>query len=346
MVTTEALLRLTDQLRAEDPDSRLEPLLVPFDPTMRVTRRDVRTRKQADEAPLTQQHAASHDLDLTHRTRRERDLRNCVAEDCAHLVSRCQDGITDPHRAWQVGEWIGEQLDRDDLTRVTRGRLITALAVAAGSTDDGAHIRATFDWVEARLPGWGPCTPADQCDRCTDDAGRTCRYLAVRYALVAAFLYQDDELSVGRAGSSCPTTCPGPDGAEAGRLPDGSAPSSGPETSTRPGTARSSSHRPGHRPEHRATNAASSRTPGTPAAATRSWPTGTPTSSSPTGHLTPPDPTWPTRSRSASRPWPGATGPKTTWSTVSNSASTASGPGVPGGRSQGPVVRSEQDARS
>jgi DNA polymerase III epsilon subunit-like protein len=203
-VTTEALLRLTDQLHLADPDFRIEPFLVPFDPAMRVSRRGFQSGKEKEEAPLTPEHAQAHELDLTHKARRERALRICLAENCVHLVGRTQDGITDPVTAWQVGEWIGEQLDRDVLTRVTRGRLITALAMAAGATDDGDYIRETYNWIEPRLALWGPCRPGDQCDRCQDDDGRTCRYLAVRYALVAAFLYRDNELSVERATAFLP----------------------------------------------------------------------------------------------------------------------------------------------
>jgi DNA polymerase III epsilon subunit-like protein len=203
-VTTEALLRLVDRLRDSDPEFRVEPLLVPFDPTMRVARRGGRGGKAQEEAPLSEEHAAAHELDLTHKTRRERALRICIAEHCAHLVSRCQDGITDPERAWQVTEWIGEQLDRDDIDRVTRGWLLTALAMAAGSTGDGGYVRATFDWLTPRLDQWGTCTPTDRCDRCADDEGRTCRYQAVRYALVAAYLYEDYELSADRAGAFLP----------------------------------------------------------------------------------------------------------------------------------------------
>jgi DNA polymerase III epsilon subunit-like protein len=202
-VTTEALLRLVDRLREADPDFRLEPFLVPFDPTMRVSRRGARADRP-EEAPLTEEHAAAHDLDLTHKARRERALRVCIAEHCTHLVSRCQDGITDPERAWQVAEWIGEQLDRDDIDRVTRGRLITALAMAAGSTEDGDYIRETFNWLTPRLDEWGPCAADDQCDRCAADTGRTCRYQAVRYALVAAYLYEDYELSPARASQFLP----------------------------------------------------------------------------------------------------------------------------------------------
>lgn len=115
----------------------------------------IRTRKNRDEEPLTTEHAAAHELDLTHKARRERAVRVCIDENCPHLVARCQDGITDHDRAHQVGEWIGAQLDRDDLSRVTRGRLITALGMAVDATGDGDYIRATFDWFETGLSRMG-----------------------------------------------------------------------------------------------------------------------------------------------------------------------------------------------
>lgn len=207
-VTTEALLRLADQLQRGDADFRLEPLLVPFNPAMRVTRNGTRARIKGEQAPLTDAHLAAHNTDLTRKPQREKSLAVCVAEHCPDLVARCHDGITDTHRAWQVGEWIGEQLDTD-LDRVTRGRLLTALARASAATERGDYIRANYDWVVPRLTMWGPCTDTNRCDRCADEEGRACRYHAVRYALVAAFLYQDNELSVERAHEFLPYHVPG-----------------------------------------------------------------------------------------------------------------------------------------
>lgn len=83
-VTTEALLRLVDRLHDGDPDFRVEPFLVPFDPTMRVARGGGRGGRAQEEAPLTEEHAAAHELDLTHKARRERALRICIAEHCVH----------------------------------------------------------------------------------------------------------------------------------------------------------------------------------------------------------------------------------------------------------------------
>lgn len=130
---------------------------------------------KCEQAPTTDEHLAAHNTDLTRKLQREKSLAVCVAENCPDLVARCADGITDPHRAWQVGVWIGAQLDTD-LPRVTRGRLLTALARASAATGDGDYIRANYDWVVPHLASWGPCTATDRCDWCADPEGRTCRY--------------------------------------------------------------------------------------------------------------------------------------------------------------------------
>lgn len=201
--TTEALLRVTDRLHQADPDFRIEPFLVSFDPNMRISRRGVRGGRE--EEPLTPEHAAAHEKDLTHKRARENALLTCVDENCPHLVARTQDGIIDPVRARQVTEWVKTQLDRTDLTRVTRGRLLTGLAYSIGQTDKPDYIKATYDWTAQRLPAWGPCTALDQCDNCANDkAHRSCRYTAARYGLINAYLYQDNILSITRAEAFLP----------------------------------------------------------------------------------------------------------------------------------------------
>ena len=201
--TTEALLRVTDRLHQADPDFRIEPFLVPFDPNMRISRRGVRGGRE--EEPLSPEHAAAHEKDLTNKRARENALLVCVDENCRHLVARTQDGIIDPTRAKQVTEWVKTQLDRTDLTRVTRGRLLTGLAYSVGQTGNPDYVKNTYNWVTSHLPAWGPCTALDQCDNCANDkARRSCRYTSVRYGLVNAYLYQDNILSVTRAESFLP----------------------------------------------------------------------------------------------------------------------------------------------
>lgn len=219
-VTTEALMRLTDELRDADPDFRLEPLLVDFDPAMRVSRKGVRAGRDEEE-PLTAEHQAAHDTDLTHKAKREKALRICVAERCPHLVARTQDGITDPGRAKQVAEWLAEQVERTDLDRVTHARLVTAFAMSAGATGNGDYIKKSSAWLSPLLDEWGLCTPGHQCDRCADtETSRTCRYISVRYALIAAYMYEDNELSVERAKAFLPHI-PGDKRPARGRPPTG-----------------------------------------------------------------------------------------------------------------------------
>ena len=198
-VTAEALLRLVDRLRETDPDARIDAHLRDFDPRMRLSRRGT-GKRHADPPPLTPEHANAHGQDLTHKARRESSLGVCIDQDCVELIARTQDGITDPARAWQVAEWIHAQLTRTDLTRATRGRLLTALARAADATENPGYIRECFDWLAPHLAGWGvTCPPGDPCDRCAADPARTCRYTLVRYQLVAAYLHEDNALSADRA---------------------------------------------------------------------------------------------------------------------------------------------------
>lgn len=221
MVTAQALLLLGDRLRALAPEVRIDSLAVPFDPGMRLTRRGGVRAGRKQDVPLTPDHEAAHTKDLTTRRVREAALAVCVRYDCAQLVGRVEDSITTPHSAETVAEWFWGQLDRGDIPRGTRGRLLTALAVAVGRTDDPELIQAYFNALGPILDGWGPCAPGDQCDRCADpDSGRLCRYIAVRYALIAGYLTRDNALDEGRADAFLPYRDPSVRYA-AGRPPTG-----------------------------------------------------------------------------------------------------------------------------
>lgn len=58
---------------------------------------------------------------------------------------------------------------------------------------------------EVALPG--ACIPDIRCDRCTNtESTRNYRYTSVRYALIAAYLYEDSELTGARAKAFLPHT--------------------------------------------------------------------------------------------------------------------------------------------
>lgn len=220
-IAAQALLLLTDKLRGREPGLRVEDLTTPFDPTMRLARGGGVRRSRKELPPLTGEHLAAHDKDLTNQRVREAALTVCLREDCVELVGRVEDGITTSQSAEQVAEWAWGQLDRDDLSRVTRGRLFTALAMTVGRSDDPGLIRAYFDAVTSDLPRWGPCKAGAQCDRCADaESTRLCRYLAVRYALIAGFLTRDNELDEERADAFIPYRDPNVKH-KAGRPPTG-----------------------------------------------------------------------------------------------------------------------------
>lgn len=189
-----ALLLLADKLRTAEPDLHVEDLTTVFDPSVRNDRTGrIRGRRGKPEPVLSEAHIAAHDRDLTNKRAREAALSVCVREDCLHLVSRVEDGITTPRSAVAVAEWVWDQLWREDISRATRGRLLAALSVSLGRTNDGEMIRAYFDEVTLALSEWGPCASGTgQCDRCADpDSRRTCRFITVRYALLNAYLHRD-----------------------------------------------------------------------------------------------------------------------------------------------------------
>ena len=207
LTAAEILLRLSDTLRTADPDVRVEDLAVPFDPSVQLTRSG-KVRKTRNEPPeLEPEHASAHLADLTETNTRADALGICVAHNCVDLVVRCSDGITSTGDAAEIVSWIRSQLKLENLTRATRGRLLTALAVAAGRADDADLVRKQYSWLTRTLPGWGECgdQAEDMCDRCVDpDSQRSCRFVAVRYAMLAAFFYRDNELDAERAWAFLP----------------------------------------------------------------------------------------------------------------------------------------------
>lgn len=203
-ITASALLLLADKLRDTEPDLRIEDLATVFDPSVRLSRTGLR-RGRNDPPPLTYEHQKAHDADLTTARVRNTALDVCLTEECVELVSRVEDAVTTEKVAETLADWCWQQLDRDDITRATRGRLLTALATAVGRSDDGDLIRAYFDAVTEALPAYGACTPGNACDRCADpDSTRTCRFTAVRYHLIAVFLTRDNELDEERAEAFIP----------------------------------------------------------------------------------------------------------------------------------------------
>lgn len=198
--TADALLLLADRLREADPTLRIEDLTVEFEPTIRLDRAGSIRRSRKQPPPLTAQHQQAHGKDLTRKRTREAALSVCLAEDCEELVTRVEDAVTTPRSAATVAEWVWGQLDRDDITRATRGRLLSALAVTLARTNDGPLIRAYFDALTNALPTYGTCDEDDQCDRCADpNSKRSCRFQTVRYALIHAFLTRDGQPDPDRA---------------------------------------------------------------------------------------------------------------------------------------------------
>lgn len=191
MMAAEALLLLGDKHAETDPDTPVTARLEEFDRTLQLTRTGKVARTRAPQR-LTPEHELSHHTDLTVKENRETALAVCVAHGCTELVGRCYDSIQTKASARQVARWVRTELDRDDLTRATRGRLLAGLGVAVGQTGDGKLIRATFDTLTEPLAAWGPCASGDECDRCADaKSKRTCRFQSIRYALVRTFLGHD-----------------------------------------------------------------------------------------------------------------------------------------------------------
>lgn len=207
----DALLLLADRLREAEPGLHVEDLATVFDPRVRISR-STRIRAPRDDAPvLSAEHQAAHSQDITDPATRAASLEVCLANECVELVVRVEDAISTAADAEQVAEWCWQQLDRDDITRATQGRLLTALAVALGRTDDHELVQLYFRDLTKALAAYGPCEPDAQCDRCADpDGPRTCRFVSVRYKLLDAYLTNDGELDETRAEAFFPYKPPGP----------------------------------------------------------------------------------------------------------------------------------------
>jgi DNA polymerase III epsilon subunit-like protein len=209
-VTATALIKLVERMYDQDPAWTMDDLGVPFSPTLRMERSGKVSRADSDDEPLTPEHEAAHEADMTTKARREKSLAVCVAQDCPHLVMRVEDGITTPRSAQQAVEWVQAQLARPGLAHATRGRLYTALGVAASRTNDGDLIQSLFTTTSNDLISEPACDETARCDRCADpDSTRLCRFRAIRYALIAAFMYSDGVLSEQRAHGFLPIHKPG-----------------------------------------------------------------------------------------------------------------------------------------
>lgn len=209
-VTATALIKLVEKMYDADPAWVMDDLAVPFSPTLRLARSGKVTHADRDDEPLTPEHEAAHEAEMTTKARREKSLAVCVAQDCAALVMRVEDGITTPRTAHQTVEWVLTQLNRDDLTHATRGRLYTALGVAASRTGDPDLIQWLFTVACDYTADEPACVDGAACDRCADpDSTRLCRFRAIRYALIAAFMYEDGVLSVERGHAFLPIHKPG-----------------------------------------------------------------------------------------------------------------------------------------
>ena len=205
--TAEILLRLSDILRTSDSEVPIENLATPFDTSVQLTRAGKVRKTRLETPPLNLEHQTAHAANLTDPLICAAALAVCVKHNCADLVTRCADGITSTKDAAELVVWIRAQLSATDLTRATRGRLLTALTVAVGRTDDQRSIREQYRWLVSTLPGWGTCgeTLTDMCDRCSDsESVRSCRFVAARYGMLAAFFYRGNELDAKRAWAFLP----------------------------------------------------------------------------------------------------------------------------------------------
>ena len=199
-ITANALLLLTDRIRSHEPNLNIETLASTFDPSLRVNRRGSLHRTRDEEVILTPEHIAAHSEDLTDPANLDTGLGICVDEDCADLIERIGDALTTPASGETVAEWCWLELDRPGIRRSASGRLLTGISIALERADDPRLIQGYYDSLTEWLPTVGNCSFLDACDRCADEENdRPCRFAAVPYQLITAFMTRDRVLDEERA---------------------------------------------------------------------------------------------------------------------------------------------------
>ncbi|HEY5181697.1 MAG TPA: 3'-5' exonuclease [Dermatophilaceae bacterium] len=219
------LARLAGQLQIEQLHTALDKLLVPFDPSSHPKRRDGRDDSAGDEPELIGDHLRAHSADLRDGRRRRHALDTCLAERCAQLATRMEDGIVSTASAQQVVEWsLGHLLGAGELDRQMTGRVLAGLGRALRRCEKPSYAeRVLFDDLGPLLLSWGPCTAAEQCGRCRHQAG-TCRFSEAGRQAVEAFIYASSEAHAEVCKAAAEAYLPGFDPAQtrsAGRPPEG-----------------------------------------------------------------------------------------------------------------------------
>jgi hypothetical protein len=141
------------------------------------------------EAELTDAHRAAHLADLSDGRRRALSLDVCLAEDCALLPTRMEDGIITQAHARQVATWALACIDADEtLSRVSIGRLLRGVGQALRRAENSEYVLEVYRNELAPYLDWlGPCTEEDGCERCTNQSG-TCDFDGVLRRCVDAFV--------------------------------------------------------------------------------------------------------------------------------------------------------------
>ncbi len=141
------------------------------------------------EIELTDGHLVAHLADLSDGRRRALSLDVCLAEDCAILPTRMEDGIITKSHARQVITWALASIDEDEtLSRATIGRLLRGVGQALRRVEDPEYVLEVYRNELAPYLEWlGPCVQEDACERCADESG-TCDFDGVLRRCVDAFV--------------------------------------------------------------------------------------------------------------------------------------------------------------